>query len=161
MRQLSISDINERSPYKVEPLRGGYTFFTEAGVQYIVHFTEEFSLGGCDTYQFMFSKLTKEHVAFDSQIKQTLIVIIEEFFDKNRDVLLYICDTSDSREASRNRLFASWFKQFAEEGEFEFRSANSIIEGEGFYAAIIVEKDNPKLQTIIEDFEESAKELTK
>lgn len=73
-------------------------FSTESGVEYSVHFTEEFAIGECDTYQFMFSKLTKDHVPFDLKISQTLIVIIEEFFRANHNVLLYICDTSDNRE---------------------------------------------------------------
>lgn len=161
MNELSLLRINEKSPYTVELFQGGFSFITDAGVQYSVHFTEEFAIGGCDTYQFMFSKLTKDHVAFDNHIKQTLIVIIEEFFRHNHDVLLYICDTSDNKEAFRNRLFARWFRQFAEKSSFEFRSANSVIEGQGFYAAIIVEKENPKLQAIIADFDESAKELAK
>ena len=161
MNELSIERINKKSPYKVEPLHGGYTFTTESGIDYSVHFTEEFPLGGCETYQFMFSKLSSGHASFDNNIRQTLIVIIEEFFSQHRSVLLYICDTSDNREASRNRLFARWFKQFAVGTEYVFRSANSIVEGQGFYAAIIVEKNNPNLNAIINDFEESARELAK
>ena len=136
-------------------------FVTEKGIEYSVHFTEEFSLGGCETFQFMFSKLTKEHAPFDMRIKQTLIIIIEEFFNVNHNVLLYICDTSDKREAFRSRLFGRWFQQFAEKEEYVFRSANAQVEGEGFYAAIIVEKRNPLLPQIVEDFEMSAKELSK
>ncbi len=161
MNDLSIDRINNISPYKVNPFGGGYSFVTEAGVEYSVHFTEEFALGGCNTYQFMFSKLTTEHTSFDEQIRQTLIAIIEEFFYANHDVLLYICDTSDNREAFRSRLFANWFKQFAVSSVYEFRSAHTKVEGEGFYAAIIVEKNNPKLQAVIADFEETAKELSK
>jgi hypothetical protein len=37
--------------------------------------------------------------------------------------MLYICDTSDSREAARNRLFIRWFKQSAEPNRFTIRSA--------------------------------------
>lgn len=161
MISLSLENINSQSPYKVETLGSGYVFTTNSNVQYSVHFTEEFSMGDCETYQFMFSKLTKEHTSFDNNIRNTLITIINEFFRVNQNVLLYICDTSDNREASRSRLFIHWFKQFAKEGAFEFRSANTTIEGEGFYAAIIVKNDNPKLDAILKDFEKSAAELTK
>ena len=161
MISLSLDIINELSPYEVISSGGGLWFVTENGIQYSVHFTEEFSLGGCETYQFMFSKLTTQHTAFDKKIRQTLIVIIEEFFRANHNVLLYICDTSDNREAFRNRLFANWFKKFAESGAYEFRSANTLVEGEGFYAAIIVERKNPKLQDVLDDFDRTAKELAK
>lgn len=117
MIRVSLDCINKQSPYAVSALGDGLVFVTEEGIEYSVHFTEEFSIGGCDT--------------------------------------------SDSREASRNRLFANWFRKFAERGAYEFRSTSSYIEGEGFYAAIIVELKNPKLQSILEDFDRSAKELAK
>lgn len=161
MINISIDSINEQSPYDVCPLGDGFVFVTDKGIEYSVHFTEEFTLGECDTYQFMFSKLTKAHAPFDDKISRTLIAIIEEFFRSNHNVLLYICYTSDSREASRNRLFTIWFRKFAESGAYEFRFANSEIEGEGFYAAIIVERTNPKLQAILADFDQTAKELSK
>lgn len=161
MNPLSLERINRQSYYEVKSEMGGFSFVTEAGIQYIVHFTEEFSLGGCQTYQFMFSKLTKEHSSFDHNVKSTLVTIVKEFFEENHDVLLYICDTSDSREASRDRLFRHWFRQFAETSEYAFYSANAQVEGEGFFAAIIVEKNNPKIDDIKNDFEKSAKGLAK
>lgn len=88
-------------------------------------------------------------------------MIIEEFFRVNHDVLLYICDTSDKREASRKRLFTHWFRQFSEDSAFEFRSASSHVEDEEFFAAIIVERTNPKLEAVLEDFDKTAKELNK
>ena len=118
-------------------------------------------MGGCESYQFMFSKLTLDHAPFDVQIRQTLVSVIKEFFRVNHNIMLYICDTSDRREASRSRLFARWFQQFAEEEAYEFHSASATVEGEGFYAAIIVERDNPMLVSIVEDFNNTAKELTK
>ena len=71
-----------------------------------------------------------------------------------------MCDDSDGREANRNRLFLSWFNKFAEPGRFTICAANTVIEGTGFYAAIIVENRNPLLETIIEDFERTAQALT-
>lgn len=161
MINFPLEQINKRSPYEITVSGGGLLFETENGVKYRVNFTEEFAIGGCDTYQFMFSKLTKEHTSFDNNISKALVVIIEEFFRSNHNVLLYICDTSDKREASRNRLFAHWFRKFAEDGEYEFRYASSHVEDEEFYAAIIVERSNPMLNEILVDFEQSAKELNK
>lgn len=39
------------------------------------------------------------------------------------------------------------------------RTANAEVEGEGFYAAIIVENRNPKLKEITEEFEQTAQML--
>ena len=73
---------------------------------------------------------------------------------------MYICDTSDGREAKRNRLFLRWFEEFANPERFTMRAASAIIEGQGFYAAIIVENSNPQLEAIISDFNRSAESLT-
>jgi len=52
------------------------------------------------------------------------------------------------------------YKIFAEPGRFTICAANTIIEGHGFYAAIIVENRNPKLKAITEEFETIAQALT-
>lgn len=160
MNALSVARINEESPYRVEQASNGdFVFQTKEDVIYGIGFTEEFPLGGCVTYQFTITNLNQRHGAHDSNIEKTVIVIINEFFRQNLDVLLYICDTSDHRESQRNRLFLTWFERHAEQGRFSIRTANATIEGEGFYAAIIVENRNPKLKAITEDFEWSAREL--
>lgn len=79
MIRVSLDCINKQSPYAVSALGDGLVFVTEEGIEYSVHFTEEFSIGGCDTYQFMFSKLTRTHTSFDQKISKTLIVITIEF----------------------------------------------------------------------------------
>ena len=43
---------------------------------------------------------------------------------------------------------------------FTIRTASAVVEGKGFYAAIIVENRNPLLETIIADFENTAQALT-
>ena len=48
----------------------------------------------------------------------------------------------------------------ADPARFTIRAANATIEGKGFYAAIIVESRNPLLETIIDDFENTAQALT-
>ena len=75
-------------------------------------------------------------------------------------MLLYICDTSDSREAARNRLFLRWFEETADPERFTIKTASATIEGQGIYAAIIVENRNPLTKAIIDDFEQTAQMLT-
>lgn len=74
--------------------------------------------------------------------------------------MLYICDTSDGREAHRNRLFVKWFEEFATPERFTMKTANATVEGQGFYAAIIVENSNPMLEAIVIDFNQTAESLT-
>ena len=160
MITLSLNAINKRAPYKVVMTDGDYDFVTAEGIRYSASFIEDVPLGECDTYQFGFRKKDNTHTSYDAQVKNTLLAIISQFFIENRNVLLYICDTSDGREAKRNRLFIRWFEEFADPAHFTMRAANAIVEDQGFYAAIIVENSNPKLDAIIADFNRSAETLT-
>ena len=129
------------------------------GINYTISFTEEFPLGGCMSYQFCIHNDNKIHGSYDNKISTTIIAIIEEFFLQNLNVLLYICDTSDNREEVRNRLFIRWFKEYADPQKYTIQSANTTIEGQGFYSSIIVENRNPLLDEIKADFEKSANDL--
>ena len=74
--------------------------------------------------------------------------------------MLYLCDTSDGREESRNRLFLSWFERYGQKNQFTICKAHTEIEGEGLFFCIVVENRNPKLKAITEDFEDKAAMLT-
>ena len=161
MKELSLERINEKSPYQLRKIKDGFEFFTVNNIQYRIYFTEEEPLGGCETIQFIINKVDGTNSAYDSNISAVTFIVIDEFFSENDDVLLYICDTSDHREAGRNRLFLHWFEKAANPNRFTIRTANTIVEGEGFYAAIIVENKNPKLNEILDDFDATASALEK
>ena len=161
MIQLSLDSINEHDVYYVmlSP-RGSYIFETDNGIHYTISFEEETSFGGCETYQFVVEKREQVRSAHDPKVELTILAIVNQFFLENLDVLLYMCDDSDGREANRNRLFLTWFRKHAAPDRFTIRTASAVIEGTGFYAAIIAENRNPLLETIIEDFERTAQVLT-
>lgn len=161
MNNLSLDIINAKSPYIVQRADDGdYVFQTAKGVIYGIGFLENDPLGGCETYQLSISNQNKVHASYDPDVKNTTLIIVEEFFSKNLDGLLYLCDTSDSREAARNRLFLRWFEKYSEPDRFTIKTANAVVEGQGIYAAIIVENRNPLANAIIDDFELTAKMLT-
>lgn len=154
MIKFSLTQIQEKSPYEIVFSEGDFIFQTDEGIHYSISFSkEDIIFGGCETYQFIIRKIEETHMPHDSKVKATILAIIYEFFRSNSHVLFYICDTSDHREEIRNRLFLTWFEHNAEPERFTIRTANTKIEGEGFYTAIIVENCNPKLQEIIEEFE--------
>lgn len=161
MIHLSTELINQRASYsvKVSPY-GEFRFETEFGIGYSISFEEETSIGGCDTYQFVIKKIEDRKSPHDPKVEQTILAILDIFFKKYLNVMLYLCDDSDGREANRNRLFLNWFKKRAAPERFTIRTASTVIEGKGFYAAIIIENRNPKLQAVIDDFEQTAEALT-
>ena len=160
MKQLNINRINSISPYEVRIDGLQLTFETVHGLHYEVRFFAEQPIGGCETWQFSFAKANRENAPEDPYVRFTLFAIIDEFFTENDNVLLYICDTTDGRETARNRLFIKWFKQSAQPNRFTIRTASTIVEDQGFYAAIIVENRNPLLTDITADFDRTAVVLT-
>lgn len=161
MTHLSLDHINDRAPYYVmlSP-KDSYIFETERGIHYSISFEEDTPLGGCSVYQFVIEKIDKVRSSYGTKVEPTILAILEEFFAEHLDILLYMCDDSDGREANRNRLFLTWFRKHAAPERFTIRAASAIVEGKGFYAAIIVENRNPLLENIIADFEMTAQVLT-
>lgn len=160
MKEFNLNHINAKAPYKVSFDGKQYAFETQHGLHYEIRFFEEIPIGGCETWQFSFAKAENVATPEDPYVRFTLFAVIDEFFNENEDVMLYICDTSDNREAARNRIFIRWFKQSAQPNRFTIRSASTTIEGQGFYAAIIVENRNPLLTQITADFDQTAVTLT-
>lgn len=161
MIQLPLEQINAQSPYEVSYApNGDFVFSTSLGIHYLISFETEQPVGGCDTFQFVIQKLDKQRSPHDAKIERAILAILDVFFAEHLNVLLYMCDDSDGREANRNRLFLTWFKKHAAPERFTIRTASAVVEGKGFYAAIIVENRNPLLETVITDFEMTAQALT-
>ena len=161
MNTLSLDTLNKLSPYRVvKSSDNDYWFVTVNGIYYNISFNEEFEIGGCMAFQFGIFNHEHKHAPFDPNIKRTIIAIINEFFAKNLNVLLYTCDSSDKREKARNRLFIKWFKEENGEEKFIIKTAETIIDGQGMYLAIIVENTNPRLKEIVEEFEVTSTMLT-
>lgn len=160
MIELSLERINAKSPYEVRRVNGVYEFRTEGGILYRIHFLPENPIGGCDTYQFAISKIDNVRSPHDPNISAITFIILDEFFTEYENVLLYYCDSSDHREAGRNRLFIRWFEKAANPNRFTIRTTNAEVEGQGIYIAIIVENRNSRLQAITDEFDATAAALT-
>ena len=91
----------------------------------------------------------------------TITCVIEAFFEANPEILLYVCETGDGKEAMRNRLFLRWLKDYTQKEIFYVEHVEIEAEGVMNFAAIIVQKSNPCLETIIADFRSAIEELQK
>lgn len=164
MNQLDTEHINRFAPYEVyhdADKTDYYLFETEQDIVYAISFSEEFEIGGCMSYQFSIGNENGNHGSMDIKIRQTIIAIIENFFELNKNVLLYICDNSDHREQARAKLFIKWFSDYNAIQHYTIRTANANVEEQGIYAAIIVDNSNPMLMDIIRDFNKMSGTLAK
>lgn len=108
---LSIDDINGSSPYKVEYAenKAFVIFKTDYDVHYLVGFEYDDSSFDFATYQLVIINSNNNKSPRDPKVKDTITSIVEAFFSENENVLLYICETGDAKQAMRSRLFQYWF----------------------------------------------------
>ena len=153
MVDLSHRDVNLVSPYRVIPTGVGVVrFITDQALVYEAGFTEDYTFLEENTYQFYLKEITGNSSSRDPKIMLTVGAIIEEFFNKNQSVALYICDTSDGRQAVRDRIFRGWFESSDKKDQYTLLHGEATFDGIGYFASIIVRNDNPDLQEVIDAF---------
>ena len=81
--------------------------------------------------------------------------------EANPDILLYICETGDDKQRFRNRLFVRWFNNYSRRDEFVLKTAEVLDESVVNFAAMIVQRSNPRLNGILNDFDETIALLQK
>lgn len=136
-----------------------YYFKTDFGGLYKVGFMEDYTIWDEGAYQFLIINEACKSSPLDPKLKTTIFCIIEAFFLANNDVLLYLCETGDGRQAQRNRLFIRWFEEYSDHNIFYFDTVEIESEGIDNFAAIIVQKNNPRLQAIAHEFHEVVQTL--
>lgn len=155
MNSLNIARINERSPYEVwQSSEGNFNFQTDFDVLYRISFRIEQTIWDDGAYEFSIINQNQKSSPNDKKVRDTIFVIIEEFFESNPDILLYQCETGDNRQDMRDRLFLRWFKEYENSHKFFIKVSTIVSEKVANHTAMIVQKDNPQLEAIIRDFDE-------
>ena len=154
MKELSLKMINASSPYDVMMVDSNtYRFVTDYGVEIAISFDLDDLLEHCEAYMFNITNVNKHRSPRDMQVRDTVIAIIDNFFETNEFSLLYICETGDRKQALRNRLFDSWFAYANGKEQYVIMVANiQDLEGVNNYAAMILRKDNPNFVDYVSEF---------
>lgn len=162
MEPLSLERINRVAPYGIvrNEEDGFFHFFTDGGVHYSVGFIEDDVLLSKESYQLVIANLNSRKSMRDKKVRDSIVAIVDEFFNCNNSTLLYICETSDNKQGVRSRLFEYWFSTYNQKALFTTLSS-TVVDEEGVinYATIILRNDNPFLTDIITEFSESIQVL--
>ena len=155
MIPLSLQKINEVSPYKVSMVisPNTYRFVTDYDVEIAISFDLDELLETGEAYMFNITNVNKQRSPRDTKVRDTVIAIIDNFFETNAVALLYICETGDRKQALRNRLFESWFAYANAKEQYIIMVANiHDLEDVDNYAAMILRKDNPHFVDYVSEF---------
>lgn len=162
MHPLSLELINKVAAYPVvcNEQDGFFHFFTDGGIHYSVGFIEDDILLSKESYQLIIANLNNRKSMRDKKVRDTIVAIVDEFFNRNNATLLYICETGDNKQGIRSRLFEYWFSTYNQKSLFTTLSS-SVVDSEGVvnYATIILRNDNPFLSETISEFSESIQTL--
>ena len=159
MNTLSLQRINLHSPYLVgqpEENDSSFYFTTDFGLKYTISFMLEHSFVLSGGYQFCIHVEGAGRSPGDMKLRQTVFAIIEEFFEVNgSEVMLYLCETGDEKEGLRNRLFIRWFNTYEHRDLYIIRTAEGKLDGVQNFTALFSRKDNPRLEELLAEFEET------
>lgn len=148
-------ELLKNAPYQIEisSIKGFYEFRTDYGVRYRVGFMPDDIIQSANSYEFFIANVNCKSSPGDTKVRDTILTILDAFFGSNNDVLLYICETADGKQAMRNRLFQNWFSIYQRKSMITVLSS-SVTDAEGIvnYATIIIRNDNPKLKEVVEEF---------
>ncbi len=154
---LNESKINDTAPYHVVINKDGYaTFTTNNGLHYIVGFDPDDASLSLLCYQLVIINSDNKPSPRDKKLRDTVISIVKDFFEGNNEVVLYICETGDGKQAMRNRLFQFWYSRESNKLDVTYLSA-AIQDEEGVtnYVTIIMRNDNPNYTIAYQNFGET------
>ena len=155
MNPLDSKRINSHAPYQVKESDdiNFFEFFTASDVHYSVGFMPDDSLMQSEAYHLIIINVDNRPSPSDRKVKDTVLAIVAEFFERNNTTLLYICDTGDGKQCMRSRLFERWFAAYNKKALYT-SVTSSVVDEDGItnYATIILRNDNPRLVDTIAEF---------
>lgn len=161
MRQLDLNYIDTHAPYSVTMrTEQVYYFKTDVGMLCTITFMDDYSIWETGAYQFVINNENHVSSPLDPKLRDTIFSLIDAFFAANPDILLYICETGDGKQEFRSRLFVRWFNTYSGRDAYVMKTAE-VKEGKTKnFAALIIQKDNPRAKKIIAEFDETISILT-
>lgn len=145
-----------------------YLFDTDSGITYEIKFVPSGYIWETNpffkdfTFEFIIAILennTGKNPPLDKKIPDTIALIFKDFFTDKRNIVVYICDSSDNKQAIRFRKFNTWFHQY--KGMNFMKLDLPIPEGDvTIFTSLIMRFDNPNKGTIMVEFDKLAYDLT-
>ncbi len=152
-------DLNSLNPYEIiEENELDYSFRTKDGIIYRAYFLSASHLhhNFTDAYSFSIEPVgdTEETKhPMDVRISMTIASILKEFFRKNENSMLMVCDNIDGREEKRRNLFERWYAIYNNQSIIKL---DASLENEDYrlYVSIFINRKNPKKEELIQAFNE-------
>lgn len=98
-----------------------------------------------DVFEFVIALTNNRLVGLplaDPLIAPTIARIFQDFFARRGVVVVYICDSSDNRQAARSRMFDRWYQRYRYFGMIKMDAA--ILDPKGMiYTSVVTHQSYP------------------
>lgn len=147
--------------YVFDNLSSTYKFATKNNISYQVAFIndETFStLSGEEIpniFQLIVEKTTVGIEPFDAKVSRTIADIIERFFHKVENSLIFICSDDNEKAFKRHEIFDRWYKK-SKHTNIIIKIDNIIsiaideLSEQKLYTSFMFHKQNPNYKKLIE-----------
>lgn len=132
-----------------------YIFTTRYDVVYRIRFKPSFYVLNAEpaiadnVYELVIAQIEKSEgtIPPDERILYTIAGIAEDFFKKDLNIAIYVCDDSDGKGKARKRKFDGWFVYLNFEGRGFMKIDQGFHEADGFsYSASLIFKSENRLK---------------
>jgi Family of unknown function (DUF6169) len=157
-----IKKIEESYEYRfIGGVNNTYAFKTDNGISYEVKFVPSGYIfeKGHPAYDFTFEFVilvvennTGKNPPLDRKLPHTTAYIFQDFFREYRNVGVYICDSSDDKQAFRFRKFNNWFELFKGTAYRKFDAFFVDNDGTDIYTSLIMRMDNPNYKVVVDGY---------
>jgi hypothetical protein len=156
--------------YVFDEITNTYNFVTKNEILYRIAFIidETFTtISGeeiSNVFQLIVEKSNDEIEPYDSKVSKTIEHIIERFFQKIENSLIYICSDDNEKAEKRHEIFNRWYKK-SKYKEVIIKIDNiisvSISENEKqkLYTSFIFHKQNSNFEKLLEIYSQLEKVL--
>ena len=141
-------------PYEItEEADLTYSFMTRHGIVYHAYFLDYSGYHPAFTNVYTFNIEPEKDTPhpIDKRIALTIIHLLRQFFSRNENAMIMICDTLDGKELKRKMLFSRWFMQY-NDGNIQKYDASSASDGYILYVSLYIHRDNPHSRQLISAF---------
>lgn len=155
MNALDLEALNSSAPYEVywHEASHTYRFISDYDVVLAIGFDEDDIIETAESYVFSIINVNNVPSPRDMKMRDTVLLIVENFFKMNQAALLYICESEDGKQQMRGRLFEFWFSTYRLKDTFLLMPVSVVdMEGVENFAALIIRKDNPKFVDVVSEF---------
>lgn len=149
--------------YSYDSLTNTYNFITKNEIIYRIAFIEDESLSAIsgekiqNVFQLVIEKANSETEPFDIKVSKTVESIIERFFEKFENALIYICADNDGKAIQRFKIFNRWYENSPYKtliSKHDNILNFNIIDGtyQTIYTSVLMHKRHPHIHKIISIF---------